>query len=132
MIEYTEADHDKVTELLTGRRVVKVSDNMLWLDDGRLLTFEGNDGGCSCGAGDYELAELNEVDNVITKVEFVDEPDDDGGRPGPGRYEIFVFADNQRINLARFEGSDGNGYYGTGYSIKVRVPAQTTFIGPAT
>lgn len=131
LTEYTEADHDKVTELLMGRRVVKVSDNTLWLDSGALLTLEGNDGGCVCGAGDYELTALNEVDNVITKVEFVDDPDDDS-RPENGRYEIFVFADNERINLATFEGSDGNGYYGTGYSIKVRVPAQTTFIGPTT
>lgn len=123
-IVYDETNHEQVAELLTGRRVVKVSDNTLRLDDGRELEFVGNDGGCACGSGDYELTALNEVDNVITRVEFVDAPDDEthSGEYENGRYQIFVFADNQRLNLATFEGTDGNGYYGTGYQITVRPP----------
>jgi hypothetical protein len=31
-------------------------------------------------------------------------------------------ADNEQINVATFEGSDGNGYYGTGFSITVLKP----------
>lgn len=118
MKRLNEKDHDAVTELLVGRRVTKVSDDTLLLDDGTMLKLAGNDGGCSCGAGDYELTELNGVDNVITNVEFADSPDS-YGTEGDGTYRIFVYADNTKINLATFEGSDGNGYYGTGYSITV-------------
>jgi hypothetical protein len=121
-----ENSHDAITELLIGRKVEKVDAETLRLDNGVRLRLRGNEGGCSCGAGDYELTELNGVDNVITNVEFVDSPsgEDRGGRDlgGDGVYRIFVFADNERINLATFEGSDGNGYYGTGYSIEVLPP----------
>lgn len=115
---FYETDHAEVEALLLGRKVTKVSDDTLVLDDGTSLKFEGNDGGCVCSAGDYDLTELNGVDNVITNVEFVDDPDSED-RPSNGVYKIFVFADNKKINLAIFEGSDGNGYYGTGYSIQV-------------
>lgn len=119
-----ETDAAEIAALLIGHSVVKVSDDTLILDDGRRLTFVGHEGGCSCGSGDYELTELNGVDNIITEVTLAElaESDDLEGR---GHYKIFVFADNQRINLATFEGYDGNGYYGTGYSIQVVVPAST-------
>lgn len=125
---YTQNDHDAIAELLVGHRVTKVAEDTLTLDDGRQLRFEGNDGGCACSAGCYPLTELNGVDNVITKVVFDDNPTgdeygDDAMWLGPGHYKIFVYADNQKINLATFTGSDGNGYYGTGYSITVLVPA---------
>jgi hypothetical protein len=118
MTSYTEEDKDGITALLVGRRVTKVYDQTLRLDNGTQLRFEGNEGGCICGAGDYELVDLNGVDNVITKVEFEDSPSGDD-RLGDGYYKIFVFADNVKINLATFEGTDGNGYYGTGYSIQI-------------
>lgn len=117
-ITYDETDKAKIEQLLVGRKVTKVADDTLLLDDGRKLQFVGNDGGCACSAGCYDLTELNGVDNIITKVEFVDSPAGDG-EEGEGHYKIFVFADNRQINLATFDGSDGNGYYGTGYQIHV-------------
>lgn len=127
MTTYWQYDKKQITELLVGRKVTKIESDTLLLNNGRVLTLAGNVGGCSCGSGDYELTELNGVDNVITAVEFVDSPsgddyDDDDSYVGPGHYKIFVFADNQKINLATFEGNDGSGYYGTGYSIEVQVP----------
>lgn len=118
-IEYTYRDKTEIAKTLIGHKVIKVSGDTLELDDGRALRFEGNVGGCVCGAGDYDLTDLNEVDNIITNVEFVDNPDSDYSH-GAGIYQIFVFAENKKINLATFTGSDGNGYYGTGYSIYVR------------
>lgn len=118
----TTLDHDDaeaITALLVGRKITKVSDTELLLDNGTALRLEGHEGGCSCGAGDYELTELNGCDNIITSVELVNSPDSDYDE-GDGTYRIFVIADNQRINLATFTGSDGNGYYGTGYYIHVR------------
>lgn len=113
-----EYEKEKITELLTGRKVIKVSDDTLRLDNGTVLKLAGNDGGCGCSAGCYDLTELNGVDDIITSVEFEDSPDVDV-IDGEGTYRIFVFADNQRINLATFKGTDGNGYYGTGYSIEI-------------
>jgi hypothetical protein len=115
----SEEDPEAITQLLLGRKVAKVDDETLLLDNGVRLRLQGNNGGCSCGSGDYALTELNGVDNVITNVEFDNSPDGDHHPDGEGIYRIFVFADNQRINLATFEGSDGNGWYGTGYSIEV-------------
>lgn len=114
-------DEDGIKNLLTGRKVIKVVDDRAELDDGTILVFQGHEGGCSCGAGDYDLTELNEVDNIITNVELINSPADDDGN-GDGTYRIFVYADNQRINLATFTGDDGNGYYGTGYTIHVKKP----------
>lgn len=34
-------------------------------------------------------------------------------------YKIFVFCEDTRINLLQVDGDDGNGYYGSGYTIKV-------------
>lgn len=117
-------DQDEIRELLIGRRVTKVNEDHLLLDDGTLLKFLGHEGGCSCGAGDYDLTVLNGVDNVITDVKFDYRPDGDfTGYPPPadiGYYRIFVFADNEQINLMQVDGSDGNGYYGTGFGILVR------------
>lgn len=115
----TETDQAEIVELLMGRRVEKVDEETLLLDNGIRLTLWGHEGGCSCGAGDYELTQLNGIDNVITRVQLVDDPDGDDHPNGEGVYQIFVFAGDQRINLATFEGTDGNGYYGTGYNIKI-------------
>jgi hypothetical protein len=114
-----QEDAEAIGALLLGHTIIKVSESELQLDDGTVLQLEGNEGGCACNAGDYELRELNGCDNVITNVELVNSPCGDG-QDGDGTYRIFVYADNRKINLATFEGSDGNGYYGTGYTIEVR------------
>lgn len=135
---YDETDQEKITGLFIGRSVTVANTDHLVLDDGTVLRLIGNEGGCSCGAGDYDLTELNGTENAITSVEFDDDPGGDDYNPpcrtcgkagcyeddhdNRGRYRIFVYAGNDRINLATFEGSDGNGYYGTGYVIYVRRP----------
>jgi len=121
---YDENAHESIEALLLGHAVSKVADDHLLLDNGTLLKLVGNDGGCACSAGCYDLTALNGVENIITAVEFEDDPADDG-HDGDG-YRIFVFAGDQRINLATFEGSDGNGYYGTGYHVMVRLSNEAT------
>ncbi len=116
---YDQGDKEAITALLVGRTVTKIDDSTLLLDNGTRLKLEGNNGGCSCGSGDYELTHLASVDNVITNVRFVDSPSGDGYEAQNGSYSIFVFAGDQQINLATFEGTDGNGWYGTGYWIRV-------------
>jgi len=138
-------DEDRLRALLVGRRVVeaRISDETppdsysagptgsLTLDDGTLLKVWGNDGGCACSAGCYPLAALNTCDNAITNIEVEAKPDDedstcstcgkhwcDHPQDDRGFYRIFVFADARHL-LASFEGSDGNGWYGTGWWLSV-------------
>jgi hypothetical protein len=123
-------DHTNVEELraaLFGRSVVSVrmgefSEQIAYsetvqgevqLDDGTVLKLAGNTGGCICGAGDYDLSRLNDMPiNGITDVEVDVEDKDEYGEKV---YRIFVLAQDDRIELASFDGDDGNGYYGTGF-----------------
>lgn len=136
-------DEDRLRSILVGRRVVgaEVSEDSppdayssgptgtLTLDDGTVLKVWGNDGGCACTAGRYPLADLNTCDAAIMNVEVEEAPDDDYGTCDCGEYgcehvgfyRVFVlsFPNAERTLLASFEGSDGNGYYGTGWWLSV-------------
>lgn len=138
-------DEARLRDLLLGRRVVEARistvgpeqwtsgpTGFLTLDDGTVLKVWGNEGGCSCSSGDYPLSALAAVDNAITNVEVEARPDGEDeecptcgqtygcGHPQPERgfYRVFVFAD-ARFLLASFDGTDGNGYYGTGWWLSV-------------
>lgn len=115
-------EHDAIVELLLGRRIVSVDmcNRQLILDNLTCVQVIPNEGVCSCGGGDYELTSLATVDNIITDVKCVNDPASDDG-DGTG-YSIFVFADNQKINVMQVDGNDGNGYYGSGYSLVVTRP----------
>lgn len=123
--ELYDYEQQAIANLLIGRKVVKVEEDMLRLSGGVYLKFKGNEGCGGCASGWYDLTELNDVDNIITNVEFDYQPTDDYSDDySDGYYRIFVFADNQKVNLVTFEGTDGNGYYGSGYSILVRQPGE--------
>lgn len=135
VLVFNETNKKEISDLLIGRKVEKVDGEHIRLDDGTVIKAIGHDGGCACSAGCYDLAVLNGVDNVITNVEYDYRPASDYGTPGrsghpddpddeyDGYYRVFVYADNQQINLMQFNGSDGNGYYGTGFEILVRKAA---------
>lgn len=121
-------DAKELNDLFFGKRIIDVVGSSLILDDGTELEVVGNEG-CSCGAGEYQLTSLAKCDNVITKVDVDvegerDEYDDYWAEDTV--YKLFVYADNQAINVATVEGSDGNGYYGTGFSIRVKKNESTT------
>lgn len=115
----TEDSITDIQALFLGRRVVDVDmdQRTLRLDNGALVTITPNEGGCGCGAGDYELTSLRTVDNIITDVRVVNDPSGDDSN-GTG-YRIFVYANAEMINLMSVDGDDGNGYYGTGYHLTV-------------
>lgn len=116
-IEY--GDDKAFNELLVGRKVTAVTEDTLVLDDSTVLTVEPNIGGCSCGAGDYWINELNSCDNIITKAETEWSENDDYNNV----IRLFVYAENKKINLIEVEGNDGSGYYGSGYEVAVRLPS---------
>ena len=78
-----------------------------------------NEGCGGCSSGWYSITKLNEVDNAITNVEF-DCDGDVANEDDDTSYKIFVFCEDTRIKLLQVDGSDGNGYYGTGYTIIVK------------
>lgn len=129
-----EENRAEIEALLIGRKVTKADADHLLLDDGTIIKAIGHDGGCACSAGCYDLSVLNGVDNVISRVDFDYHPAGDydpaertGHADDPedkwtGFYRVFVYAENQQINLMQFDGTDGNGYYGTGFGLLVRDP----------
>jgi hypothetical protein len=137
---------DDLTEAFVGRRIIKAelgvdrpsveSDDWLdalvgtapygrlTLDDDTIIYLVGHDGGCACSAGCYELTHLAEVDNIITDVRVVDlHAGDDSETDEEGRYQIFVVTEAEELKIAEFEGSDGNGFYGTGFHLLVKTVA---------
>lgn len=133
---YSEGQAEEIAAVLVGRRIVEAemgtfdypergwagkAEGRLVLDDGTVLYLTGNDGGCACSAGCYPLNRVSKVDNVITSARVEASPHGDYD-DGEGAYRIFVFADNEEINAAEFVGTDGNGYYGTGFTLTVVRP----------
>lgn len=112
-------EEEKIKELLMYRKIVKVENDTLYLDNGVTLEVLPNEGCGGCDSGWYSITELNECDNAITNVEF-ECKDIDGEYYEDTSYRIFVYAENKRIKILQVDGTDGNGYYGTGYSIRVR------------
>lgn len=145
MTQTKTLDHnatDAIAALLTGRRIVAAEQGhfdrpdrdwgdaatgKLTLDDGTVILAAPNQGGCACGAGDYELKHLATVDNVITSVRLAAEtdPEQDWSEPDQS-YRIYVVADATEINAVQIDGNDGNGYYGTGYELIVMLPDEAT------
>ena len=108
--------NNNVTELLMGRKIIEVKkhsdqEGELILDNGIILYVIGNEGCGGCGNGWYNLTELNSCDNIITNVTCENDEE---------QYNIFVFAENTKINAVQFDGYD-NGWYGTGYQLRVMV-----------
>lgn len=136
IMSYNQDNGDQIAELLVGHRIVeavvrrvplpenggwrKYAEGRLVLDDGTVLYLTGNDGGCSCEAGCYPLARVATVENIITSARVEAKPAGDHfDTYGKGVYRIYVVADATEINVAEFSGTDGNGYYGTGFSLTV-------------
>ena len=135
-MKYDENDVEALRNILVGRSVDSVqmvdeqvtkdwwsesAEGKVILDDGTELLLGGNCGGCSCGAGDYYLTRLNDMPiNGITNVEVVVEDRDGNPYSDSHTYRIFVLAQDERFELAAFDGDDGNGYYGTGFWFTVK------------
>ena len=112
-------EEKRIKELLLYRKIIKVENDTLYLDNGTELEICPNQGCGGCSSGWYSLVELNDCDNAITKVEFACD-ENTSNKYDDTSYKIFVFAENKKIKVLQVDGSDGNGYYGSGYSIIVR------------
>lgn len=106
---------------LVGRSIVATDPKAgyLILDNGMVLELAGNEGCGGCANGHYALAFLaNAPINGIMSTEIVEDDDEYGDA---GNVRLFVLAQDDRIEVAIFEGHD-NGYYGTGFHVTVVHP----------
>lgn len=114
-----ESEAERINALFVGRTVTKIAEDRLRLDDGTELQIVANEGCGGCSSGWYDLKALTGCDNVITRAEVVEEDLSADDLDDERRYTLFVYANNEKVNLATIEGDDGNGYYGTGFEIIV-------------
>lgn len=114
-----ECNEKEIEELLLGHKITVDDYDNLVLDNGVVLQINPNIGCGGCESGNYYLEHIASVNNAITNVEFVEEFDDDCYHE---HYKIFVIADGMTTELLDVYGTDGNGYYGTGYTIDVYLP----------
>lgn len=114
-----EQNEKEIEELLLGHKVTVDDYDNLVLDNGIMLQINPNIGCGGCESGNYYLEHIASVNNAITNVEFVEEFEDDCYYE---HYKIFVIADGMTTELLDVYGMDGNGYYGTGYTIDVYIP----------
>lgn len=117
--EFDHDDHYMMEKMLLGRSIVAADDDTLTLDDGGKLEVMGNDGCDGCHSGNYDVTAVSDFPNVITSVEVQRGKRENGGTV----YRLFVYSAGLKPGeVATVEGSDGNGYYGTGFSIRVISP----------
>lgn len=121
-----ECNEKEIEELLLGHKVTVDDYDNLVLDNGVVLQINPNIGCGGCESGNYYLEHISSVNNAITNVEFVNEHEDseydDFDAEYYQHYKIFVIADGMTTELLDVYGTDGNGYYGTGYTIDVYIP----------
>ena len=67
-IDYCE--EKRIENILLYRKIVKVEDDTLYLDNGTELQICPNEGCGGCSSGNYYLTELNDCENAITDVQF--------------------------------------------------------------
>jgi len=123
--EKDRIDHyegERLRELFVGRRVIAAEDGVLTLDDGTRAKVEPNEGCGGCPSGWYELERIATAENVITAVSVEDEEITGDPYGDDARYRLFVYAAgvDAGTELLSVKGSDGNGYYGTGFSLIVK------------
>ncbi|KAB1661561.1 hypothetical protein F8O07_06560 [Pseudoclavibacter sp. CFCC 13796] len=121
----SDAGSEIIRELLLGCRVTRVEEGRtLVLDSGIRLEVSGNIGCGGCSAGNYSITRLEAFDNAITRVEFPTqqrECDSDDLE----YLHITVYAEGGTVpdrTILTAVGTPGNGYYGSGYTITVRLP----------
>ena len=118
----SETDWERI---LVGHRITDVthlSDDTatMTLDNGTRILVRGNEGCGGCSNGYYWVENIATVDNLIMAVRCDVEPHPENGMWDERyTYRVFVMTTNREIEALRVEGSDGNGYYGSGYYLTI-------------
>lgn len=116
-------DEMEIAKLLLGRRIISVTDDELALDNGTVISVEPNEGCGGCASGNFGIELLERCDNVITSVRVaVEDLEENMNTYTDTAYRIYVLAEGHEFPILSVAGTDGNGYYGTGYRLYVTVP----------
>lgn len=131
------SDDGLYTQLLRGRYVTSIDDGTITLDDGTELYIHGNEGGGGCESGWYWLENVYKQGSRRARImsAYVAYGEDD--EDAPSVYTLFVMVDSNptQLPLATVRGNDGNGYYGTGFTLTATVktrPAPPLTVAPRT
>lgn len=118
-----DSDDGLYTQLLRGRYVTSIDDGTITLDDGTELYIHGNEGCGGCESGWYWLEQVYKQGSRQARImsAYVAYGEDD--EDAPSVYTLFVMVDGNptQLPLATVRGDNGNGYYGTGFTLTATV-----------
>lgn len=102
---------------LQEKRITKITDEKIVLDNGTVLLIEPNEGcgGCSAVWAEMDIDPYNpNIEAAVMNVEYKDTDD-----IRSDSFKIFIYmADNTSITMQGNNGND-NGYYGSGFWVTV-------------
>ncbi len=131
------SDDGLYTQLLRGRYVTSIDDGTITLDDGTELYIHGNEGCGGCSSGWYWLEETfkqgtRKARIMSAYVAYGEDRTED--EPARSVYTIFVMVDGNphQLPLATIRGDDGNGYYGTGFTLTATIKTPPTSLATVT
>ena len=120
------SDDGLYTQILRGRYVTSIDGSIITLDDGTELHIYGNEGCDGCSSGWYWLEETfkrgtRKARIMSAYVAYSEDKSED--EPARSVYTIFVMVDGNphQLPLVTIRGDDGNGYYGTGFTLTATV-----------
>ena len=114
---------EEYAAILKGRYVTSIDEyGTITLDNGTELDIDGNEGCGGCESGWYWLEETYKRGNSRARIMSAHVGYDKDDEAAPSVYTIFVMVDGNpsQLPLATVRGDDGNGYYGTGFTLTVR------------
>lgn len=129
-----DSDDGLYTQLLRGRYVTSIDDGTITLDDGTELYIHGNEGCGGCESGWYWLEQVYKQGGRQARImsAYVAYGEDD--EDAPSVYTLFVMVDGNptQLPLATVRGDNGNGYYGTGFTLTATIKTPPTSLATVT
>lgn len=130
------SDDGLYTQLLRGRYVTSIDDGTITLDDGTELHIQGNSGCGGCESGWYWLEKVYKQGSRRARImsAYVTYDEDDPDEEAPSVYTIFVMVDGNptQLPLATVRGDNGNGHYGTGFTLTATIKTPPTSLATVT
>lgn len=131
-----DSDDGLYTQLLRGRYVTSIEGSIITLDDGTELHIYGNEGCGGCSSGWYWLEETFKQGTRKARImsAYVAYDEDDTDEEAPSVYTIFVMVDGNptQLPLATVRGDNGNGHYGTGFTLTATIQKPPTVTATVT
>ena len=105
-----EIDEEDLAQVLVGRKVVNIKEvygsTELTLDDGTIVAL--SDTADCCAWYSQEVKNINLLDNIITKAEVKELPEDSEAEDG---WIITILSHDKEIGSINVEGDPTSGYY---------------------